>query len=566
MLRASDEDDHAEGGGGAGVELRTLGASTASAMPKPPARRRRGSPWRVRMGVRPLVGVSWLPWEARELTFGQIFVAALAIGALVSLIAKDSLPWLSQSYCEANSRKPFCDRLSYRLAKAGRHLGTALHMLTAINFLLVCRKPLYALFGLSIERLAKWHRWSGHLVVIGSVLHGLGYYNVWISMDVWNEKFYKSKNLAGTLALVPLLVLWALSLEPVRRGCFRLFYRAHIFCVPLFVAGLCFHHEADQFLLFACVPFVLLFGDKLWRARHARRLPWRIAGVRAIGNDTLCIDMEPLPRDGILVLGLSRFPATSWVSINVPALSRWQMHPFSVCKSKALQRRHATNPDADPPAALTVYSRAPANAGNWTRAALSLGEALVSQRCFVDGPYGALELPLSLGDYDAYIFAAGGIGITPLLPVFEELIEADTLSSVPGLFIFTTSDASLAEEFQPVLNDISAAGEYAQTRVHLTDASAVQPLQPVTMERVVKAAQDGAQSLVDQSQDLEVSKGRPNFSESAADLMASLAPGSLVAALCCGPVSMDRAFMQAISAVSRSQGVTVHFHREGFGL
>mmetsp|Transcript_12359 Transcript_12359/g.24022 ORF Transcript_12359/g.24022 Transcript_12359/m.24022 type:complete len:564 (+) Transcript_12359:71-1762(+) len=524
------------------------------------------SPWRLRLGVRPLLRLRFLPWAFRELSFLQLLILSMSVGALCVMIASDSLPWLSESYCASHTRKPFCDRLAFRMAKAGRHLGGPLQFLTAVNFILVCRKPIYALTGISIERLAKWHRWTGQLVTVGSVLHGCCYYNGWVNLGVFGEKFFKRKNAAGTLALCALFTIWLLSLETVRRNTYQVFYRAHVVLVPIYVGALFFHYEAAQFAFVMCVPLVLFIGDKLVRGRAAYRLPWRISSVHRIGEDSLRLCLEPAPSDGTRVLSLPKFAPSAWVSVNIPLLSQYQTHPFSVCNSKMVQRKAGADVEKEPPAALMLYLRAPRGAGVWTREAVLRHKELMNAQAFIDGPYGGLELPLPLNAYDAIVFAAGGIGITPLLPIFDELLEGGSMVGVPIIFVFTTSDSSLIQEFKPALQDIAHLSPAAQVRIHFTDERGIYPPPPDQSKAQVEIAQGDAEAVVMQVENVEVSRERPMFEASAADVLAGLGTGSLIAALCCGPDSMEKTFMQAVSMTAHAQNVRVHYHREGFGL
>lgn len=110
-----------------------------------------------------------------------------------------------------------------------------------------------------------------------------------------------------------------------------------------------------------------------------------------------------------------RFQAGQWIYLQVPALSRWQWHPFTIsaCVGDRLQVHIKTSE------------------GNWTGQLQAYAEKLAAEqgegkpsdgvriRVGVDGPFGAPAQRFY--DYDRSIVVGAGIGVTPFSAILLDL-------------------------------------------------------------------------------------------------------------------------------------------------
>ena len=98
--------------------------------------------------------------------------------------------------------------------------------------------------------------------------------------------------------------------------------------------------------------------------------------------------------------------------LNIPALSEWEWHPFSISSSPG-----------DEVTTHHIKSRGPLS---WSGQLLSLAKQAELVGAFkpselvmhVEGPYGAV---VPYEDFDAIFMVAGGIGMTPLHSTFRTL-------------------------------------------------------------------------------------------------------------------------------------------------
>ncbi|KAJ3039910.1 hypothetical protein HDV00_011693, partial [Rhizophlyctis rosea] len=97
-----------------------------------------------------------------------------------------------------------------------------------------------------------------------------------------------------------------------------------------------------------------------------------------------------------------------YLFICIPKLSPFEWHPFSISSSPH-----------DP--TISIHIRA---LGNWTRRVASLAAtsdpSSPPPKIYIDGPYGEMTFPLE--EYKNFIMISGGIGITPLQSVYNDLI------------------------------------------------------------------------------------------------------------------------------------------------
>ncbi|CAA6675167.1 unnamed protein product [Spirodela intermedia] len=232
--------------------------------------------WRRPALVRgPLGIVSWT-----ELAFLAMFVALLtwyfsvALSSSFSRITPQSAAEQKEKVWEA------------KLDSAALRLGLLGNLCLAFLFIPVTRaSSILPLVGLTSEGSIKYHIWLGHTVMVLVTLHGLLYVIYWASTDSLSSMLEWANTgesyLAGELALLFGLVLWATTLQRVRRKMFELFFYSH----QLYVLFLLF------FLLHVGIGFLTIMSG------------------------------HPL----------------SNVFVNVPAVSRLQWHPFTVSSNSNLE-------------------------------------------------------------------------------------------------------------------------------------------------------------------------------------------------------------------------------------
>jgi predicted ferric reductase len=297
---------------------------------------------------------------------------------------------------------------------AGRITGLLGAYVALVQVLLLARlPPLEARIG--FDRLTVWHRRNGklclYLVVAHVVLITVGYAGsdqISVPKEFSNLLSSYPGMVAATVGTAMMIAIVASSYVIVRRRLpYEAWYALHF---TIYAAlALAYVHQiptgndftsssaaSDWWIALYVVTLVLLLAYRVVRpALMARRHRLRVSSVRRESPDTVSIaiagrDLDALPaRAGQFMLW--RF------------LSRgrwWQSHPFSF----------SAVPDGR---SLRITVKA---SGGFTRA---LADVAPGTRVLAEGPFG--RFVSSRRGHDRVTLIAGGIGITPIRALLEEL-------------------------------------------------------------------------------------------------------------------------------------------------
>ncbi|EJT77265.1 hypothetical protein GGTG_07177 [Gaeumannomyces tritici R3-111a-1] len=209
----------------------------------------------------------------------------------------------------------------------------------------------------------------------------------------------------GLTALGLFYALAALSMPQVRRRSYEVFQLAHLLMFP--IVGLLAAHGTAQLLQFAmfgywlALPTVLVLAERLVRlATGLHRIP---ATLAVLDKDTVEI-RATIPSER-----LWRYEAGQWVYLQVPAISLFQWHPFtvSVCVGKEVRLHIKMD-------------------GNWTGRLRELGGAQGERadiQIGINGPFGAPAQRFY--DFQHTVLVGVGIGLTPFSGILADLQAKD---------------------------------------------------------------------------------------------------------------------------------------------
>lgn len=285
--------------------------------------------------------------------------------------------------------------------------------------------------GISFERALLYHKLVAVVAVLLGGVHGLAYYlgkeGVEPAYDDRRRRLEgfmstrKQRGISGAVLFFLMVALLVFSLPPFRRRYYELFLRTHwlLFLAVVVFAGI---HGASL----AVVGAAIWFADLIFRHIYAYVRRFRshkassTAGIaspdrvsaRILPSDILRVEF---PRDNASAF---RYNAGQYVFLCVPALSALEWHPFTISSS---------------PSDLTVTIHIK-QLGDWTHKLLAYvnkhGTAssndgmkqLTSLSVLTDGPYGHptvdIESPTA---YSHFVLFSGGIGVTPMLSVVNQL-------------------------------------------------------------------------------------------------------------------------------------------------
>ncbi|KAF8380183.1 hypothetical protein HHK36_027665 [Tetracentron sinense] len=297
-----------------------------------------------------------------------------------------------------------------KLDSAALRLGLVGNICLAFLFFPVTRgSSVLPLVGLTSEASIKYHIWLGHIVMTLFTTHGLCYIIFWASTDQISEMLKWDKigvsNVAGELALLFGLAMWATSFPRIRRKMFELFFYTH----NLYVLFLLFFilHVGISYSCIMLPGFYLFVIDRYLRFLQSRQRV-RLVSARLLPCETVELNFSKNP-------GLSYTP-TSTIFINVPSISKLQWHPFTISSNSNLDTEK-----------LSVVIK---TEGSWSQKlyqTLSSPSSLDRLDVSVEGPYGPASTHFLR--HDTLVMVSGGSGITPFISIIRELIFRSTTLS-----------------------------------------------------------------------------------------------------------------------------------------
>ena len=400
----------------------------------------------------------------------------------------------------------------------------------ALSFAFACRNSLWVLFtGLPFERALFWHKLCAYLSVIVGAWHGY-------ASTEWDTS---GLLLTGFMACLCLFSPWF-----VRRKIFEAFYRFH-WLLFLLVIGAAIAHDAGA----------ILFGVALWVFDIIVRALIAFINYRK-QQSTLAVRLPSNVVCLSFLKGDFNYKSGQYCFICVPGVSLFEWHPFSLSSSP-----HES--------VVSLHIRV---LGDWTKRLYDYVDITKQINVYLDGPYGAPCLDVDGDRYKMFIFIGGGIGITPMQSICNDILHQRRrgrdirkvmfIWSVRDLFMVRSvldydkeyfqqnSDHRLPFSFIPDLVVRGEPWEVMENYFHLTrqrDSSKF----------------EAANIRPERQPDLKF--GRPDLPKLFSKMKdyANEQGEHRVAVLSCGPTSLVDSIEKLCSMYS-SGGVTFDFHKEVF--
>lgn len=199
----------------------------------------------------------------------------------------------------------------------------------------------------------------------------------------------------GFVAIICFYLLALLSMPQVRKWSYQVFQLGHLLMFPM-IAMLMLHGSLGllQFPVLGIVlafPTVMVILERVTRFLLGfQKVP---ASLEVLDDDTVCITAT-VPN-----IRLWQYKAGQYVFLQVPEISFFQWHPFTVseCIDKTFKLHIKTD-------------------GDWTSKLRKLKDL---KHIGVDGPYGAPAQRFY--DFDQTIIIGSGIGVTPFSGILNDL-------------------------------------------------------------------------------------------------------------------------------------------------
>ncbi|TDH73183.1 hypothetical protein CCR75_002334 [Bremia lactucae] len=287
--------------------------------------------------------------------------------------------------------------------------------------------PWMEFLNVSYANGVKFHRWIGFMTVITGVVHMLGYWVYWVRLGQWQVNqlpctncdftldysgggYYAWFNVFGFISTLALVLMIPTSFPIIRRKAYEWFYITHwvLFAIAVLFAILHWAQIIWWILPSGCVWFVSRAAYS-WNAMT----PVEVKEVTIIGDG-----QEELIKIVVKRAAPGTSPSSSshdykvgnYLYLNVPQISKLQWHALTI----------ASSPLASP-TDLTLLVKP---LGGWSKDLVMYAKEChhgnVAPLIYMDGFYGA---SLNLyQDYSTLCLVGGGIGVTPVLAVLDDLV------------------------------------------------------------------------------------------------------------------------------------------------
>jgi predicted ferric reductase len=364
------------------------------------------------------------------------------------------------------------------LTSFARLTGLLAAYLALIQVLLLARLPALER-AIGLDRLSVWHRWNGHVcidLVVAHVLLSVWGYAALDKLGFFGELttmigggIYPGMVTAtiGTAALLAVVVTSVVIVK--RRLRYEWWYAVHL----LAYAGIAlawFHQiptgnelvldeaAADYWrALYVATPAVLVVYRVLAPAAAALRHRLRVIAVRAEGPGVVSLELAGRSLDQ-----LRAQPGQFFLWRFLSPGRWWKAHPFSLSAAPAPNRLRITIKDL----------------GDFTSTA---GSIPVGTRVLAEGPFGTFTSAKARRPKSLLI--AGGIGITPIRALLEEL-RGDV---VVVYRVVSEDEAIFLDELAPLAPTLHlVAGDHRDgANAHLMSGGHLAELVPDLAEREV---------------------------------------------------------------------------------
>ena len=263
-------------------------------------------------------------------------------------------------------------------------------------------------FGISWESLLRFHRIVARAFLLCSLTHMFSFWVVFSEKGVFPQAIFGAQPNGyvadnQTISVMSVLFLFfvlpimgVLTLEPVRRKYFEVFYFSHFISMVLFASTL--WHAASAW-------YFLLPGLALWAFDHAMRFT---KSCEAVSEVSLRHAAQGVTEVRFKLASkkhsVFHYEAGQYIFLHVPELAFLEFHPFTISSSPLddVTTCHVKSVGVEGQFTTKLYGLAVSSG----LVPLSGGPVLC-----VDGPYGH---PVDLQLFTTVLLVAGGIGITPL--------------------------------------------------------------------------------------------------------------------------------------------------------
>ncbi|CEL59888.1 Ferric reduction oxidase 8, mitochondrial OS=Arabidopsis thaliana GN=FRO8 PE=2 SV=1 [Rhizoctonia solani AG-1 IB] len=408
--------------------------------------------------------------------------------------------------------------------------------------------PVGMLLGKSYEKLNYIHRWVGQLMLVSGLFHVVGYLVKWTKTGTLS--IAAKRQAWGWFGFGGLVFLTIVSLPPIRRSSYTMFWHAH--WVGFLMFGISIMYHAPGAVPYAIAALSLYALDQVLRVFKSRIATATITPVPALKCTQLSVpEIARGWRAGQHV-------RIRVLNSNMGMLGWAETHPFTIAS--------ISSPKGGGDGLTLLVKKA----GDWTNSLYSLSQHASSAessgsgsrvKVIIEGPYGGpgSTIPSS---FSSALVVVGGSGITFGTSTVEELVAAAENGCTRTKYVelvWVVQDhsaiAPLLPAFATLLSRANDAHMTLSITVHYTRATDAIPTKLPFGIRIVA--------------------GRPNLSATLENVLkrtemvstpANPAKGVLIGV--CGPTGLAEEVWKAENAIDgeiRKKVGGVEVYEEAFG-
>ena len=303
------------------------------------------------------------------------------------------------------------------LENRGEAMGELSSILLGISFASSGKNLLpHLLLGMPWERQVMFHKFNAFAAIACGAAHGI------------IEGLGRHNSLSGLILASSMVAIIIFSFVYLRRYCYSLFYIMHLLIVVVIIVYSIFH-EATGGLIGAGVWIF----DILVRVILIARFAFKTQKTELFAMPGGIVRVEVTPKRGKKFY----FRGGQYVFICIPKAQIWEFHPISVSNcsfdEKIVLHFKKVGPWTKKVCRLVEKQGTPAFAENelelLDKASKDAppgmdkkGSTKLETRVIINGPYGAPQVDIDSPRYKLVILVAGGIGITPMQSIYNELL------------------------------------------------------------------------------------------------------------------------------------------------
>lgn len=308
----------------------------------------------------------------------------------------------------------------------------AVHMLV-MNLLPLRCSPLTLIFGVAYNHIYLFHRCLAYFIWVLSFIHTLAYILNQSRCELQNHPFaiihlfQPIPRTFGTLAMVFITLICALSIPFLRRNHYTFFQYSHTLSVVLFYVFTALHRP--YFIPYAITSLVIFLMDKLL-FYVLGKLPRYEAHIHSVDDSFIKLYFDKGTR--------FEFYAGQHIYMNVPEVSMLEWHPFTIVSA----------PD-DRRVELGIKAL-----GDYTTKLIEYSKDKHKMDIRVYGPFG--RFPFQYNRYKEIILISSGIGITPMISVLRDTFLSPRKESMVKTvtLIWVCRDLQLFRYYEYTLNEL----------------------------------------------------------------------------------------------------------------